>query len=91
MLLQVCKRACPPARDLLLPDEALALQIELCAMLEKPERMAEKPTWHLDHQKEEAKVYARWGAGYPCLATRKSPWLRILNAFQRSVLAFNQH
>ena len=60
-------------------------------MLEKPERMAEKPTWHLDHQKEYAKVYARWGAGSPCPATRTSPWLRILNAFQRSVLALNQH
>ena len=91
LLLQGCKRACPPARDLLLPDEDFALQAELCAMLEKPERMAEKPTWQLDHKKEYDKVYARWGAGSPCLATRTSPWLSILNAYQRSVLALNQH
>ena len=91
LLLQGCKRACPPARDLLLPDEDFALQAELCAMLEKPERIAEKPTWQLDHKKEYDKVYARWGAGSPCLATRTSPWLPILNAYQRSVLALNQH
>ena len=91
MLLQDCKRACPPARDLLLPDEDFALQAELLAMLEKPERMAEKPTWQLDHMKEYDKVYARWGAGSPCPATRNSPWLPILNAYQRSVLALNQH
>ena len=91
MLLQGCKRACPPARDLLLPDEDFGLQAELLAMLEKPERIAEKPTWQLEHQKEYAKVYARWGSDSPCEATRKSPWISILIAYQRSLLTSNQH
>ena len=63
LLLQGCKRACPPALDLLLPDDDFALQVELCAMLEKTERVAEKPTWQLDHKKEYDKIYALWGAG----------------------------
>ena len=91
MLLQCCKRACPPARDLLLPDEDFALQAELLAMLEKPERIAAKPTWQLEHQKEYAKAYARCGTDSPCQATRNSPWLLILNAYQRSLLTLNQH
>lgn len=91
MLLQGCKRACPPARDLLLPDEDFDLQVELLAMLEKPERIAEKPTWQLEHQKEYAKVYARWGSDSPCEATRNSPWISILNGYQRSLLTLNQH
>ena len=91
MLLQGCKRACPPARDLLLPDEDFALQAELLAMLEKPERITEKPRWRVEHQKEYAKVSARWGSDSPCQATKSSPWLPILNAYQRSLLTLNQH
>ena len=90
MLLQCCKRACPPARDLLLADDDLALQAVLLAMLEKPERIAEKQTWQIDHQKEYVKVCARWGSDSPCQATRNSPWLPILNAYQRSLLTLNQ-
>ena len=66
MLLQCCKRGCPPARDLLLPGEDLALQGELLKMLEKLERTPEKQTWQLDHQKEYVKVCARWGSDSPC-------------------------
>ena len=91
MLLQCCKRTCPPARDLLLADDDVALQAELLAMLEKPERIAEKQTWQIDHQKEYVKVCARWGSDSPCQATRNSPWLPILNAYQRSLLTLNQH
>ena len=50
-----------------------------------------KATWQLEHQKAYALVNARWGSESPCQATNKSPWLTILNAYQRSVLTLNQH
>jgi len=90
MLLQCCKRACPPARDLLLSDDDEVLQAELLTLLEKPERTAEKPSWQVEHQKEYVKVNARFGRDSPCEATRDSPWLAILNGYQRSVLTLNQ-
>ena len=91
MLLQCCKRGCPAARGLLLADDDLDLQSELLKMLERPERITEKQTWPLDHQKEYVKVCVRWGEESPCEATKNSPWLPILNAYQRSLLTLNQH
>ena len=88
MLLQCCKRACPPARDLLLPDDDEALQAELLTVLEKRERTAEKPSWQVEHQKEYVKVNARFGNDSPCQATRDYPWLAILNGYQRSLLTY---
>ena len=90
-LLQVCKRSCPPARDLLLPDDDLLLQTELLEMLAKPDRINEKTTWQNDHHKEYSKFNTQWGSDPPCKATKVSPWLPILNAYQRSLLTLNQH
>ena len=90
-LLQVCKRSCPPARDLLLPDDDVPLQNELEASLARPAQVTEKTTWQTDHHKEYSKLNLQWGSESPCEATRTSPWLQILNPYQRSLLTLNQH
>ena len=88
-LLKLCRRRCPPIREVLLDHAHPILESELNRRLARPK--VPIGAWVVEHQKEYAKYLKRWGANPPCVATANSKWLPTLTLSQKSILVLHQY
>ena len=88
-LLNLCRRRCPPIREVLLDHAHPILESELNRRLARPK--VPIGAWVVEHQKEYAKYLKRWGANPPCVATENSKWLPTLTLSQKSILVLHQY
>ena len=88
-LLKLCRRRCPPIREVLLDHAHPILESELNRRLARPK--VPIGAWVVEHQKEYAKYLKRWGANPPCVATENSKWLPTLTLSQKSILVLHQY
>ena len=88
-LLKLCRRRCPPIREVLLDNADPILESERNRRLARPKLPI--GTWVVEHQKEYTKYLKPWGAKPPCAATENSKWLPTLTLYEKSTLVLYQY